>query len=266
VRLYLNYFPIQKGKGLLLRNFVLPLLPSMDCEFELVLPGEAKISLKYRETIGWSSLLYGTFELAELEFVRSYLRPGSNVFDIGANVGIFSVLMSVALRQSGNVWAFEPEPTNVKRLKLNIELNGVENVRIFSCALGEKDAHKMLQMSHDPAYPSLVKVEPGFSDGTDILVQMRTLDAVWDDGGKPHISFIKMDVEGSELQVLKGASIFLKECRPTMLIEANTPEQLESLTKLLEGYGYEVIHPHGFVRHNYLFYHSSCAQNVLRLI
>ena len=93
VRLYLRRFPIQRGKGILLRRVIMPLLPRAEAEFDLpVPPGAARVGVRYRETLGLSSLLYGTFELAELNFVSQYLRPGERAIDIGANVGIFSVV------------------------------------------------------------------------------------------------------------------------------------------------------------------------------
>ena len=59
IRLYLSSFPVQRGKGILLRHVVTPLLPPPGAEFELRLPGEVRIALRYRETLGLSSLLYG---------------------------------------------------------------------------------------------------------------------------------------------------------------------------------------------------------------
>jgi len=266
LRFYLKFFPFQRGKGVLLRTIFLPLLPSIDSEFELYLPNGGKISLKYRETIGWSSLLYGTFELAELEFVGKYLRPNSKVIDIGANVGLFTVLMSVGLRNSGSVWAFEPVPLNIERLKKNLNLNDVKNTRIFPYALGEKNGQNILHLANDSAYNSFVNVESRLSDGKDIVVEIKELDDLWDNSYRPQISFIKIDVEGFELEVLKGATRLIKQCLPTMLIEANTLEQFESLFLFLKKYDYEVIHPPGFAIHNYIFYNTSVFKNVNNIV
>lgn len=259
VRLYLQLFPVQRGKGILLRHLVMPLLPPLEAEFELRLPGEGKIALRYRETLGWSSLLYGTFELAELEFVRSYLRAGDNVMDIGANVGIFSVLMGATLGQSSRVFAFEPAPGNVVRLRRNLERNRLDDAQVFPCALGEADGQMTLHLAMDPAYPSLVEVESGLGDGTGVPVQVRRLDGIWEEFGRPRIAFVKMDVEGAEAAVIRGASRLLEDCQPTMLVEANSPEQLDVLRGLLAPFGYRVMQPEGFAPHNYVFYHPASA-------
>lgn len=258
-RLYLRFFPIQRGKGILLRHAVMPLLPPLEAEFELQLPGEGRIALRYRETLGWSSLLYGTFELAELEFARRYLRAGDNVMDIGANVGIFSVLMGATLGQSGRVFSFEPAPGNVVRLKRNLERNRLAQAQVFPCALGEADGRMTLHLARDPAYPSLVEVESGLGDGTGVPVQVRRLDGVWEESGRPPVAFVKMDVEGAEATVIRGASHFLESCRPTMLVEANSPEQLDVLRRLLAPFGYQVAQPAGFAPHNYVFYHPAAT-------
>lgn len=256
IRLYLRSFPLQRGKGILLRHVVMPILPPQGAEFETQLPGGADISLQYRETLGWSSLLYGTFELAELEFVKKQLRPGDIVLDIGANVGLYSVLMGVAVGQSGCVFSFEPSPANVLRLRKNLERNNLSTANVFPCALGESDGQMVLHLAEDPAYPSLVEVESGLSNGTDIAVQVNSLDGVWEKSGRPMVSFAKIDVEGAEIAVIRGASNFLSVCKPMMLIEANSPQQLEQISGLLRPLGYESMQPDGFALHNHIFYHQ----------
>ena len=260
LRLYLRQFPIQRGKGILLRRIVTPLLPPADAEFDLAVPGAARVGLRYRETLGLSSLLYGTFELAELTFVSRYLRPGDMAMDIGANVGIFSVVMGATVGAQGRVFAFEPVSSNVLRLEKNLRKNGFGNVQIFPLALGASDGQMSLRMATDPAYPSLREVQGGFGSGDDVLVQVRSLDGVWEELGCPDISLVKIDVEGSEADVLNGASHFLKACRPTLLIEANTVVELDSLREQLCGLGYQHVRPEGFVSMNHLFIFPASGQ------
>ncbi len=257
LRLYLRYFPVQHGKGILLRSFLIPLLPPTDAEFELQMPVSGKISLKYRETLGLSSLLYGTFELAELEFAARYLRLGDQAMDVGANVGIFSVLIGKAVGESGNVLAFEPAPDNISRLKANLDRNGLGNVQVIACALGDSERQMNLHLATDPAYPSLLDVQSGLSDGTQVSVRVRRLDHAWEEAGMPQIAFIKMDVEGAEPDVVRGALHLLQSCHPTLLIEANTSEHLSILRQLLLPMGYKMAQPEGFAPHNYLFFHPA---------
>lgn len=255
IRLYLRLFPVQRGKGILLRGIVMPLLPPGNAEFEQLVPGGARIALRYRETLGLSSLLYGTFEFAELCFVEKALMRGDTALDIGANVGIFSLVMAVAVGAEGRVYSFEPLPANVARLRRNLGRNGFDDTFVFSLALGEADGRTRLRLASDPAYPSLHAVEGGLADGTEVAVEVRRLDSVWEELGKPRVAFVKMDVEGAEMDVLRGASKFLAACRPALLVEANSATQLEALRSILKVYGYRDRQPVGFAPHNHIFFH-----------
>jgi hypothetical protein len=104
-----------------------------------------------------------------------------------------------------------------------------------------------------------VEVESGLADGTGVTVQVRRLDGVWEEIGRPRVAFVKMDVEGAEAAVIRGAGRFLEDCHPTMLIEANSPEQLDVLRALLAPFGYRAVQPEGFAPHNYVFHHAASA-------
>lgn len=261
LRRYLQFCPIHPGKGILLRFFLMPLLPPLPAEYELNVPGGGRVTLRYRETLGLSSLLYGTFELAELNFVARYLRPGDVALDIGANVGLFSVTMGNTVGKVGRVIAFEPAPANLQRLQVNLDRNMLGTVQVIPCALGNTSGSMMLQLASDPAFPSLVKVELGFADGSAVPVDVRRLDMVWEDAGRPVIALIKLDVEGAETDVIRGAEKLLLACHPTMIVEANSDAQLSALHDLLRPYGYRAIHPDGFAPHNHLFVHAAATAN-----
>lgn len=253
IRLYLCHFPYPRGKGILLRHLVIPLLPPKGVEFILSVPSGGSVRVGYRETLGLSSLLYGTFEKGELEFVSQYLQPGNTVMDIGANIGLFAVVMGRTIGQAGVVFAFDPVPTNIVRLKSNLNENGISAEAVYELALGSANEQMELKMSDDTAYASMHKVEYGFGNGQVIQVSVKRLDDVWHERGHPMISFIKMDVEGAELDVIKGGVKMLTQCHPTLLIEANTPQHLAKLNEALRPFGYRHIHPDGFLQHNHLF-------------
>ena len=261
LRRYLTRFPLQRGKGILLRRILTPLLPPGDAEFDLAVPPHnARVGLRYRETLGLSSLLYGTFERAELNFVSQYLRPGDSAMDIGANVGIFSVVMGATVGTQGAVYAFEPVAANVLRLEKNLQKNTLGNVEVFPLALGASDGELQLRMAIDPAYASLREVEAGFGNGTNVPIQVRRLDGVWEALGSPPISLVKIDVEGAEMDVLRGAMNFLTTCRPTLLVEANSVRELDLLRTHLCGLGYQHLRPEGFVSMNHVFIFPASLQ------
>jgi hypothetical protein len=84
-------------------------------------------------------------------------------------------------------------------------------------------------------------------------VPMTTLDAEWIAAGRPEVSALKIDVEGGELDVLRGASELLASQRPAVLLEAWGAEQLQPIVALLAAVGYERHQPAGFEERNYLF-------------
>jgi FkbM family methyltransferase len=161
----------------------------------------------------------GEFERAESTAVRALVRPGDLVVDIGANLGWFSLVMAEAVGPGGEVWAVEPTPPILRALKRNLALNESLNVRVFELALGDAagtaEIHIFSGLPHGHASVSTL-------DRTDYNtheVERRTLDDLLD-GRVP--AFVKIDVEGSELAVLRGASATIAaECPPMWMIEVN---------------------------------------------
>src|SRR5919197_6394884 len=91
------------GKRLLLDRLLKPLLPAPPRGFEAELPGGGRVLLHYREDIGLVTLLGGGFERAELEHARELARPGTTAIDVGANVGVYSVVLARAVGPEGRV-------------------------------------------------------------------------------------------------------------------------------------------------------------------
>lgn len=139
------------------------------------------------------------FETERARFVCKQIRPKDIFIDIGANIGFFSIL---AARLGAEVWAFEPEPNNLKRLRRNIELNGftAEQVTVFNFALGNESGEVCL---YRPLTDNYGRSAIGLSEATDsVTVPIRRLDEVL----KPTNTrcVVKVDVEGAELQVFGG--------------------------------------------------------------
>src|SRR5258708_8062722 len=167
------------------------------------------------------ALLSGSFESAEILFTQRYLQPGMTVLDLGAHHGLYTVLASKRVGSTGKVVAFEPSPRERKQLVRNVRINFCSNVRIEPYALGK-----------EPARDNLYIVEGG-EDGCNSLrppavrsqtrtvpVEVVTLDAIASELGLTKVDFVKLDVEGSELDVLKGALGLLQAIpRPVLLVE-----------------------------------------------
>ncbi len=253
VRFFVTRSPFRLGKSLVEKTLLHPLLPPAPRTFTARLQFGTSLQVQYRETIGLGMLLNGSFESPEIEALCSATRPGSTVIDVGANIGIYTVVLARAVGPSGQVLAFEPVPENVERLRRNLEVNDIANVEVFQVAIADRNETVALHLSDDPAYHSTVAVSQGHGLGRSTTVPGRSLNKIWRELGSPEVSVAKIDVEGAELDVLRGATEILATCRPALLIEITTPSQLSAITELLSPYEYRSRQPEGFMDWNYLF-------------
>lgn len=160
----------------------------------------------------------GLHEPAEQLFVFSYLRPGDAVVDVGANLGIYTVACASLGAQ---VSAFEPSSSTRRALHRNITINHIaDRVRIFADALGETTGAIALTTGLDVGNHLVGGRE---ATGTDEMVSIRRLDSVVEDEaewlGTRRIALLKIDVEGHDAAVLRGARTTLAEHRPVVLVE-----------------------------------------------
>jgi FkbM family methyltransferase len=254
VRLYVRHSPIPKGKWRISKIILEPVLSlfPQDMTVWATVPG-GRISLLYSEDLGKRVLISGGFEMAEIAVANSRARRGSVAVDVGANVGMFTVPLATAVGPTGAVLAFEPHPANAERLRGNCRVNGRSNVVVHEVALAESEGTAVLKLGKDAAYGSTVQVWPGKESGETLSVPSRTLDGVWREAGQPDVSFVKVDVEGAELQVLSGARDLLATCSPSLLLEANSPRALDELRTWLAGVGYVPTANPNFEAWNHLF-------------
>jgi FkbM family methyltransferase len=167
------------------------------------------------------AILKGCFENEEWRFVERFLQPGMTVLDIGAHHGYYTLLASRKAGPKGYVIAFEPSPRERRRLHLHIRLNGCRNVETEDCALGETEgtAQLHLVLGTDSGCNSLRK--PAVTGQTELIpVRIERLDRVLQQRRIGKVDFIKLDVEGAELSVLKGATELLhRRPRPVIFAE-----------------------------------------------
>jgi len=165
-----------------------------------------------------------------MHFIQRYLRPGDNFIDIGSNIGQYSLLASSVVGSSGSVSAFEPVPQTLDRLKENIDRNHLTQVTIFPMALGEKSEFIEFTIVGD-AVSHISSPDELLQDSRDskIKVLCCCLDDVLQN--RPY-AMAKIDVEGGELSVLKGAQRLLSQSNPPVLmLEINGAFKRYGLTK-----------------------------------
>ena len=189
---------------------------------------------------GWSWIMgvglhgcwVGTYEQEKQRRFAAELRAGQVVYDIGANVGFYTLLASRRVGADGRVFAFEPSPDNVRHLRQHLELNRCRNAVVFDCALADKEE------------------EAGFDDTTcytgrlaasgRVKVKVRTLDWLLARGQIAPAEIVKIDVEGAELAVLKGGENFFRCCRPALFLATHSAPLHQSCCALLREWGYRL--------------------------
>jgi FkbM family methyltransferase len=163
----------------------------------------------------------GQFEIAELAFVERFLKPGMTVLDLGAHHGLYTLLACKRVGQQGRVIAFEPSPRERKALLLHIRLNRCKNVVVQGMALGNEETEASLYVVQGPETGCNSLRPPAVRSQTAaVLVQITRLDDWLRNSKIEQVDFIKLDVEGGELDALKGAVRLLgQRPRPVMLAE-----------------------------------------------
>jgi FkbM family methyltransferase len=253
VRWYWAHSDRQLGKKLVVDRLLKRLVPPPPAGFETELPGGGRIFLHHRDDIGLVVLMSGSFERAEIEVARSFASAGTTAVDVGANVGIFTVPLALAVGTHGRVIAVEPSPENVAQLDRNIRLNDLANVEVHPIALAAEPGDVALRLGADPAFHSTSTVVRSRDAAAATLVRADTLDRIWRDAGSPEVSFLKIDTEGAELDVLRGARGLLEACRMPILLEAKEHERVRELDALLLPLEYGRLRPSGFAVGNYLY-------------
>lgn len=193
--------------------------------------------------------LAGTSELPVQQEIGRNLQPGGVFYDVGANVGFFSLMAARLVGAAGQVCAFEPNPHNTAALRDNAGLNGMANVRVFEVAVGQNSRTEELLRTAWDGGGALSSSAVSPADPVDqVVVQVVSLDSFIPDAHLPPPTFVKVDVEGAELAVLEGMRETVLRWRPVLLYEIDdgTEERFNRRWAELDDYvtrlGYRVRH------------------------
>jgi len=162
----------------------------------------------------------GQWEPSTTQFIRRTLQPGMTVVDVGANIGYFSLLMASLVGPEGEVHAFEPYPGYIERMHLSLAVNSFEQIYLNKYALSDKkEQHELFKgiasaRMHRWSHPDAV-----FNKVHDkVIVSCIPFDEYASKNFKK-LDLIKIDVDGYEMNVLRGALASINRYRPIIIIE-----------------------------------------------
>ncbi|MCB0164578.1 MAG: FkbM family methyltransferase [Anaerolineae bacterium] len=161
------------------------------------------------------------YEPKLIHLLQEYLQPGMAMVDVGANIGFVTAFAARLVGNHGRVIAVEPGQDNLRFLRKNIELNGLSNVEIVPYAAGNKAHRRQLYLHSDSTSHTLFPPE-GENDHS-IEVQAISLDGVV----TQPIDFVKIDVEGAEIEVLEGMTQILQQNPNLRLLVEWNPHLLQ---------------------------------------
>jgi FkbM family methyltransferase len=181
----------------------------------------------------------GTSEPEIQGLLAELLRPGAVFYDIGANVGFFTVLGARLVGPGGRVVAFEPLPSAAAALRRNVEANSFSTVDVLEAAVDDRGGRATFHL------PSSERSTGGRLDGhairergreTQVDVRVVAIDELVASGELPPPDAVKIDVEGAELRALEGMRDTLTRHRPLLVCETHGTRR--AVTEALRGWGY----------------------------
>jgi FkbM family methyltransferase len=206
-----------------------------------------------RDYASFRIFFFGDYDPFMTGFIKAHVGEGATCFDIGAERGWFTLLMAKLSGPSGAVYSFEPYQPTFEKLRANIELNNFHWVHPQNTAISAENGKSSFIPPSDEIIGNNENIE--FCSGVGYLsdsastgalsVPMVTIDSFVQNIGLNRIDIMKIDVEGAEAKVLRGAKTAISKYRPVILVEYNEKtarragSSMKELDDILEDYGYD---------------------------
>jgi FkbM family methyltransferase len=215
--------------------------------------------------IGRSIELYGEYSGLETSVFNQLLAPGQLVIDAGANIGVHTLFFAKKVGHAGRVLAFEPQRLLFQTLCGNMALNSITNAWCWNMALGDEPGDIGIPSPDPTQRADFGGVSAGDCEGGE-RVAVTTIDNF----ELPRCDFIKIDVEGMEEQVLRGAEQTIRRSRPILYVECDRPGREASLLRYLDSLGYRMFwhrpplfNPHNFHEYRDNVFGETASNNLL---
>jgi len=247
-RWYLSKFPLRDGKAYWYERLHARLTPP-DRYAVVRLDKGFVMNLDLADPEQLKVYFYGHYhERYEADLVQRLLTGDEVFWDVGANVGYFTLVAATALNQRGGIVAFEPGKNAYARLTENLALNAYRNIRTFPVAVTDREGEAVLHLAGDIADSSASLYPAAQAQAGQEVCRTVALDQVLRSEGLRPPDLIKLDAEGAELAVLQGAQRLLADSPPLWLMEMEEKTlqaagaSKAAVAQCLAGYGYRAAH------------------------
>lgn len=194
---------------------------------------------------------YGEYCDEEIELISKIVKKGDTILDVGANIGLMTIPFSKMIGTNGKVLSFEPQPKIYYTLCGNIAINNLNNVESYNLAVGDTNEPLFLPSIDYKKLNNFGGIS--LSDSGDVKINQIKLD----DLSFEKLNFIKIDVEGMEINVLEGSKETIKKHRPILYIENDRKDKSEMLLSFLLSNNYNcywhvsnLFKPNNFKKNN----------------
>jgi FkbM family methyltransferase len=188
----------------------------------------------------WESIMIKDYEKPVLDYLISIVKPGWVIYDIGANLGFYSILLSHLVGDHGKVYTFEANPLCIYFIRANLEENHADNCVIFPCALLDKSQMVKFTINYGNSGIGITQLSNFYSSktGHEIIVQGYSLDELIQAHDLRNPDLIKIDIEGAEAYALMGMRETLHRYRPFILMEVHGRAAAEMSFGFLDNFNY----------------------------
>ncbi|MHB9072570.1 MAG: FkbM family methyltransferase [Desulfobaccales bacterium] len=247
-RWYLSKFPLRDGKAYFYERLHAGLAPA-DRYAVVKLDKGFRMNLDLNDPEQLKVYFYGHYhERYEAALVARLLENNDVFWDIGANVGYFTLVAATALANRGQIVAFEPGKNAYARLTENISLNPYENIQTYPVAVSDREGEAVLHVSGDIADSSASLFLTGGGQAGHEVCRTVALDQFWTAENLRPPTLIKLDAEGAELAVLQGGQGLISQSPPMFLMEMEEKNLIAAgaskaaIQQFLSAYGYRAAH------------------------
>lgn len=175
----------------------------------------------------------GSYEYEKRILFENAVKSNKTIYDVGAHVGFYTLLASVLTGSRGKVFAFEPVPRNFYYLKRHVQINNIENVDIFNVAVSDKCGTALFAENDNSSMGHI-------SSHGKLKIETVSLDDLYKAGKITAPDYIKLDVEGTEHSVLRGAKVILTKFQPIIFLSIHNEKAHRKCYEFLKNLGYSL--------------------------